>query len=61
MPVKANHSHKKRLKAPNPEGKRGLPVSLYPLSFQDAVLGLAQTKMPESGSKKPPTKPAKGK
>jgi hypothetical protein len=46
---------------PNPAGKRGVPVSLYPLSFQDAVAGLAQTKMPEPDSKKPPAKPAKGK
>ena len=32
---------------PNPAGKAGLPVSLYPLSFEEAVSGLAQVKMPE--------------
>ena len=46
---------------PNPAGKEGVPVSLYPLSFDEAVLGLAQTKMPEPDSKKPKAKPAKGK
>jgi hypothetical protein len=46
---------------PNPAGKEGAPVSLYPLSFDEAVSGLAQTKMPELDSKKPPAKPAKGK
>jgi hypothetical protein len=45
----------------NPAGKEGVPVSLYPLSFDEAISGLAQTKMPEPESKKPPTKPAKGK
>jgi hypothetical protein len=45
---------------PNPAGKEGQPVSLYPLSFDEAVSGLAQTKMPESDSKKPPAKRAKG-
>jgi hypothetical protein len=45
---------------PNPAGKEGLPVSLYPLSFDEAVTGLAQTKMPEPDSKKPPAKPKKG-
>jgi hypothetical protein len=44
----------------NPAGKEGAPVSLYPLSFEEAVSGLAQTKMPEPDSKKP-AKPAKGK
>jgi hypothetical protein len=46
---------------PNPAGKEGIPVSLYPLSFDEAIGGLAQTKMPEPDSKKPPAKPAKGK
>jgi hypothetical protein len=32
---------------PNPAGKEGQPVSLYPLSFKEAVAGLAQVKMPE--------------
>jgi hypothetical protein len=31
---------------PNPAGKEGTPVSLYPLSFNDAVSGLAQVQMP---------------
>jgi hypothetical protein len=44
---------------PNPAGKRGLPVSLYPLSFKEAVSGLAQVQMPEK--EKPKAKPAKGK
>jgi hypothetical protein len=44
---------------PNPAGKRGAPVSLYPLSFTEAVAGLAQVKMPEK--EKPKGKPAKGK
>jgi len=46
---------------PNPAGKEGAPVSLYPLSFTEAVAGLAQVKMPEPDSKKPKAKPAKGK
>jgi hypothetical protein len=46
---------------PNPAGKEGVPVSLYPLSFDEAVSGLAQTKMPgpKPDSKKPKAKPAK--
>jgi hypothetical protein len=40
---------------PNPAGKEGQPVSLYPLSFDEAVVGLAQTKMPEKEKKKPET------
>ena len=44
---------------PNPSGKAGNPVSLYPLSFQDAVVGLAQVRMPETGKKKPSAKPKK--
>ncbi len=43
---------------PNPAGQRGAPVSLYPLSFQDAVAGLAQVQMPEK--EKPKAKPKKG-
>jgi hypothetical protein len=42
-------------------GREGVPVSLYPLSFDEAVTGLAQTKMPEPDSKKPKAKPEKGK
>jgi hypothetical protein len=38
---------------PNPAGKEGQPVSLYPLSFTDAVAGLAQVKMPEKPKDKP--------
>jgi len=44
---------RKTSKVPNPAGKEGIPVSLYPLSFDEAVTGLAQTKMPEPDSKKP--------
>jgi hypothetical protein len=46
---------------PNPAGKEGVPVSLYPLSFEEAVSGLAQVKMPGPDSKKPKAKPSKGK
>jgi len=59
--VKTDKTPKKRVEVPNPAGKAGAPVSLYPLSFDEAVSGLAQTKMPELDSKKPPAKPAKGK
>jgi hypothetical protein len=38
---------------PNPAGKEGAPVSLYPLRFTEAVAGLAQVKMPPPESKKP--------
>jgi len=51
-------SHKKH--NPNPAGKEGLPVSLHPLTFDEAVTGLAQTKMPEPDSKKPQAKPKQG-
>ena len=44
---------------PNPAGKEGVPVSLYPLSFDEAVTGLAQTKMPEP-KEKPKATPKKG-
>jgi hypothetical protein len=43
---------------PNPAGKEGLPVSLDPLSFDEAMSGLAQVKMPEK--EKPQVKPKKG-
>jgi hypothetical protein len=59
--VKAKNMPKNRPAVPNPAGKRGLPVSLYPLSFTDAVAGLAQVKMPEPDSKKPRANPKKGK
>lgn len=57
-------TRKKRQKSPevpNPAGRTGVPVSLYPLSFDEAVSGLAQTKMPEPECKKPKAKPKKGK
>jgi hypothetical protein len=44
---------------PNPAGKRGAPVSLHPLSFDEAVAGLAQVKPPEK--EKPKATPKKGK
>jgi hypothetical protein len=43
-------------KARNPAGKHGAPVSLYPLSFKEAVAGLAQVKMPSPENKKPKPK-----
>jgi len=54
-------SRKKQMNPRNPAGKAGHPVSLYPLSFEEAVSGLAQVKMPETDSKKPKAKPEKGK
>jgi hypothetical protein len=44
---------KKREVARNPAGRAGAPVSLYPLTFKEAVAGLAQVKMPEPDKKKP--------
>jgi hypothetical protein len=44
---------------PNPNGVKGEPISLYPLSFEEAVAGLAQVKMPENGKKKPKPKKLK--
>jgi hypothetical protein len=44
-----NMSRKKH--NPNPAGKEGQPVSLYPLSFKEAMAGLAQVKPPDK--KKP--------
>jgi len=52
---------KSRMVARNPAGNACMPVSLYPLSFTEAVSGLAQVKMPEPDSKKPKAKSAKGK
>jgi hypothetical protein len=52
----------KRPKTPrNPAGREGLPVSLYPLSFKDAVAGLAQVKPIERENEKPKAKPKKAK
>jgi hypothetical protein len=45
----------------NPAGKQSAPVSLFPLSFEEAMSGLAQVRMPSPDSKKPKAKPAKGK
>ena len=44
---------------PNPAGKKGSPVSLYPLTFTEAVAGLAQVKIPEK--EKPKTEAERGK
>jgi hypothetical protein len=60
MPVRTKPSPNKRREVPNPAGKHGAPVSLYPLSFKEAVSGLAQVRMPEPDSKKPKAKPTKG-
>jgi hypothetical protein len=43
-------------KVPSPKGREGEPISLHPLSFGEAVAGLAQVKMPENGKKKPKPK-----
>jgi hypothetical protein len=45
----------------NPKGRAGEPISLHPLSFEEAVSGLAQVKMPEPEKKKPEAKPRKRK
>jgi len=42
--------------APNPKGRAGEPVSLHPLSFDDALSGLSQVRMPEREKKKPKAK-----
>jgi hypothetical protein len=44
----------------NPKGRVGKPISLHPLSFEEAVSGLAQVKMPEPENKKTKAKPKKG-
>ena len=54
-------NEKKQNKPRNPAGRQGLPVSLYPLKFSEAMAGLAQVKMPEPEGKKPKAKPKKGK
>jgi hypothetical protein len=48
-------------KVNNPTGRSGLPISLHPLSFKEAVLGLAQVRMAEPEMKKPKATPKKGK
>ena len=45
-------SMKKHTKVRNPAGREGMPVSLYPLTFVDAVSGLAQVKMPAKDKQK---------
>jgi hypothetical protein len=52
-------TRKQGSKVTNPAGKIGQPVSLYPLSFEEAVSGLAQVKMPERDKAKPEAKPKK--
>jgi hypothetical protein len=47
--------------APNPKGRAGRAISLAPLTFDEAVTGLAQVKPPESEKKKPKAVPKKGK
>jgi hypothetical protein len=39
--------------ARNQAGKRGLPVSLYPMSLEEALSGFAQVKMPENIKRRP--------
>jgi hypothetical protein len=52
-------SRNKQKNSRNPAGREGLPVSLYPLSFQDAVSGPAQVRMPLK--EKPKATPEKDK
>jgi hypothetical protein len=54
-----NMTNKTQKNSPNPAGRAGAPISLYPLSFKEAVSGLAQVKMPEPDSKKPKAKKGK--
>jgi hypothetical protein len=44
----------------NPKGRKGEPISLSPLTFDEALSGLAQVKPPEPEKKKPKAKPKKG-
>ena len=60
MPVKGKRTSQKRRDVPNPAGKTGVPISLHPLSFDEAVAGLAQVKPPEPEKEKPKAKLAKG-
>ena len=55
-----NRKAKFKANPPNPAGKVGQPVSLHPLSFEEAIAGLAQVKMPEPKENKPKAKPKKG-
>jgi hypothetical protein len=48
-------------KNPNPKGRAGEPISLAPLSFEEAIAGLAQVKPPEPEKKKPKAAPKKAK
>lgn len=52
-------SKKSKSEAPNPRGRAGDPISLHPLSFEEAVCGLAQVKMPEREKNKPKAKAKK--
>jgi hypothetical protein len=52
---------KNKAQITNPAGRAGSPISLYPLSFKEAVAGLAQVKMPEPEVKEPKAQPKKGK
>jgi hypothetical protein len=56
----AYHRFVPKKQIPNPQGRAGAPVSLHPLSFDEAAFGLAQVKMPEREKKKPKAKPSKG-
>jgi hypothetical protein len=42
----------KTRKPRNPAGRRGAPVSLYPLSFEEAVTALGQVQMPAKPKRK---------
>jgi hypothetical protein len=50
---------KPALSLPNPAGKHGASVSLYPLSFKEAVAGLARVKMLQSDKNSAAKKPTK--
>lgn len=50
---------KKAKKPKNPTGRRGQPVSLHPLSFNDAVTALAQVKPLEPKQEQPKAKSKK--
>jgi hypothetical protein len=45
----------------NPEGRNGQPISLHPLTFDEAIAGFAQVKPPQHPKEKPKAKPKKGK
>jgi hypothetical protein len=48
-----------RKHSPNPKGRKGDPISLRPLSFDEAISGLAPVKMAEREKEKPKAKPKK--